>query len=54
MHTGFCSENLTGKDHLGGLGIGRMIILKRILKEQGVGIWIGFNWLRAGSCSRHL
>jgi hypothetical protein len=37
--------NFNGKDHLGGLGLDGMILLKWILKKAAR-ILFGFNWLR--------
>jgi hypothetical protein len=41
-------ENVKGNDYLRDLGPNRKIILKFFLKEQGVRVWTGFNWLRTG------
>jgi hypothetical protein len=35
-----------GKRSLWRSGVGRRIILKRILNKQGMRIWTGFIWLR--------
>jgi len=39
---------------VGDLGVGRMMMLKRILKKWGVRIWIGFIWLRKRPSGRFL
>jgi hypothetical protein len=36
-------------DHLGDIGMEGRIILKSILKRQGVKIWTGVMWLRKGT-----
>jgi len=41
-HTKFYSENIKEKDRLGDLGIDVRIILRRILREQGVRVWTIF------------
>jgi hypothetical protein len=43
------SGNLKGRDHSEDIGVDGMIILKRILEEQGWKMWIGFIWLRIGT-----
>jgi hypothetical protein len=48
MHTDYQSGNLKARDHLGDIGAGVRIILKRILKKYGVKMWAGFIWLRIG------
>jgi hypothetical protein len=45
MHTKLQTESLTGKHHFGDLSPDR-IILKCILKEQGVRVWTAFIWVR--------
>jgi hypothetical protein len=45
MHSEFLSESLKGRNDIGG---GR-IILKWILKKQGMGLWTGFFWLWTGT-----
>jgi hypothetical protein len=30
------------------------IILRRIFRKWDVGVWIGWSWLRIGTCGRHL
>jgi hypothetical protein len=39
-------ESLKGRGHLEDLGIEEMIILKFILRNWGLRVWIGFIWLR--------
>jgi hypothetical protein len=46
MHTKCLSKNLKKRDHLGYLVIDAMIMLKLILKKQGVRVWTGFTCLR--------
>jgi hypothetical protein len=43
MPTPFQSENLKARDHLGDVGIDGMILFKRILKEQDLRVWTGYN-----------
>jgi hypothetical protein len=40
--TGFWWENLRERDHWGGAGVDRRIILRRIFKEVGFG---GMDWI---------
>jgi hypothetical protein len=54
MHTEFWLENLEGRNHLGDLSIDERIILKWILKKQGMRMWTGFMWLRIRTNSRLL
>jgi len=49
MNTNFYFENLKRRDNLGDLGINGMIILKYILRKQGVMVWTVVNWLWTGS-----
>jgi hypothetical protein len=42
------ADNLKARDPLGNLGVDGRIILKRILKKQGVRIRTGFMWFRTG------
>jgi len=41
------------RDHLGDSGIEGRIILRWILRKQGVGIWTGSSWLRIGVGDGH-
>jgi hypothetical protein len=43
MYTKFYSENLKGRDHLGAAKVDRRIILKWMLKEYSVRVWIGLS-----------
>jgi hypothetical protein len=43
-------ENLNKRDSLREVGVDERIILKRIVKKQGERTWIGFIWLRTGTC----
>jgi hypothetical protein len=52
MCTKFWFENLMEKDELQDLGADGGIILKCILKKEGV--WSGFIWLRIWSSGRLL
>jgi len=40
---------MKGRNHLGDLGVDGRAILERMLQEQSVKEWTGFNWLRTGS-----
>jgi hypothetical protein len=37
---------LKGRDHLGYLGIGETVILKRVLSQNSQWLWNRFIWLR--------
>ena len=41
-------------DHLGDTGVDGMIILIRIFRKWGVGVWTGSSWLRIGTVGGHL
>jgi hypothetical protein len=45
MHAKLYFGNLKGRDHLGKLGVDRRVILKLILKKDGVRMCTEFNWL---------
>jgi hypothetical protein len=40
-----CMENLKGRGHLRDIGIDGNILLKEILKKQGVKVWTGLIWI---------
>jgi hypothetical protein len=44
--TGFWWENLREGDHLIDPGADGRIILRRIFRKWGVGVWTGLSWLR--------
>jgi hypothetical protein len=44
------SKNIKKRNHLGDLGVDGKIILKLILKKQGVRMQTGLKWLRRGIC----
>jgi hypothetical protein len=46
VHTTFWLGSLKGGDHLEDLGVDRRITLRWILGKYGLGMWIGFIWLR--------
>jgi hypothetical protein len=39
-------ESLKERDHLEVLGLDGRIILKMDVREIGLGVWIGFMWLK--------
>jgi hypothetical protein len=48
-------DSLKGRDYWEDIGVGVSIIFKWIVGKSGLGVWIGFMWLRigtavAGSC----
>jgi hypothetical protein len=49
MRTKFWLENLKRTDHSEDLGVDGRIILKCTSMKQGLGLWIGFIWLRIGT-----
>jgi hypothetical protein len=49
MRSKFWFENVKGSDHTGDLDVEGRIILKWILKIQGVRVWAVFVWLRIGT-----
>jgi hypothetical protein len=44
--TGFGWENLRERDRWGDPGVDGRIILKRMIRKWGVGVWTGLSWLR--------
>ena len=53
-YTGFWWGNLRERDHLGDPGVDGRIILRRIFRKKGVGVWTASSWLRIGSGGGHL
>jgi hypothetical protein len=51
VHTKFWLENLKGRDTFADLGKDERVILKWILKKQGVGLCFAFSWFRVQSSS---
>jgi hypothetical protein len=49
MRTKFWFESLKGRYHSEDPGVDERVILKRILRKQGLGVWIGFIWLSIGT-----
>jgi hypothetical protein len=47
-------EKLKGKRPLERTGVGRRMILKRILMKQGLKLCTGFMWLRIGTSGEFL
>jgi hypothetical protein len=45
----FWMESLKGRDHSQDLGIDGRKMLKWILGKYGLGVWIGFIWLKIGT-----
>jgi hypothetical protein len=43
------SENLKGRDHMEGLGLGGKIIVEWILGKWGIKVWTGCIRLRIGT-----
>jgi hypothetical protein len=42
----FDGKTLGERDHLGDPGVDGRIILRRIFRKWGVGVWTGLGWLR--------
>jgi len=53
-YTGFWWGNLMEREHLGDPGVDGRIILRRISRKWGVGVWTGSSWLRVGTGGGHL
>ena len=53
-YTGFCWGNVRERDHWGDPGVDGRIILRWILRNWGVGLWVGSSWLRIGTGGGHL
>jgi hypothetical protein len=49
--TRFWCESQKERDHLEDQGVGG---IRMDLREIGLGVWIGFNWLRTGTGGRLL
>jgi hypothetical protein len=49
MRIKFLLESLKARDHWEDVGVCGRIIFKRILGKYGLGMWIGFIWLRIGT-----
>jgi hypothetical protein len=49
VHTTFWLRSLKGGNHCKDLGIDGRITLRWILGKQGLGMCIGFIWLRIGT-----
>jgi hypothetical protein len=52
MCTEFWLDTLKGRDNSEDQDINGRILLKWILGKQGLGMWIGFIWLRIGMGGR--
>jgi len=50
----FWCGNLRERDHWGDPGVDGRIILRRIFRKLGLGVWIGLSWLRIGTGGGHL
>jgi hypothetical protein len=48
-NTEFRLESLKGRGHMEDLGVDEIVILKWILRKEGVRLWTGFIWLRMGT-----
>jgi len=53
-YTGFGWGNMRERDHWGGLGVDRWIILRWIFRKWDLGVWTGLGWLRIGTVGGHL
>jgi hypothetical protein len=54
VHTTYWLGSLKGGDHWEDLGIDGRITFRWILGKQGLGMWIGFIWIRTGTGGEHL
>jgi hypothetical protein len=53
-YTGFWWGNLRVRDHLGGPGVDKRIILRWIFRNWDVGLWTGSSWLGIETGGGHL
>jgi len=53
-YAGFWWGNLRERDHLGGLGVDGMILLRWIFRKWDVGVWTRMSCLRIGTGGGHL
>jgi hypothetical protein len=44
----YLCEVLQRRDYVGALGVDKKLILRRILRKYGVGIYTVFNWAKMG------
>jgi hypothetical protein len=52
--TGFWWENLRERDHVVETGVDGRIILRRIFRKWGVGLWTGLSRMRIETVGGHL
>jgi hypothetical protein len=53
-YVGYWWENLRERAHWGDPGADGRIILRRIFRKWGVGVWTGLSWLRIETGGGHL